>query len=106
MIDNLARIVHEVAKEKGWWDDERGLPELLALVHSEVSEALEVYRSHSLDSWTEADGKPEGITAELADVIIRVLDICAAYNLPIEDELYNKVAYNKTRPYRHGGKLA
>lgn len=48
--------------------------------------------------------KPEGIAAEFADTIIRILDTCAAYKIPIEQALLDKMAYNDTRPYRHGGK--
>ena len=48
--------------------------------------------------------KPEGIAAELADVIIRVLDYCAYAGIDIENVLKVKHEYNKSRPYRHGGK--
>lgn len=46
----------------------------------------------------------EGIAAELADVIIRVLDYCAYAGIDIENVLEVKHEYNKSRPYRHGGK--
>ena len=48
--------------------------------------------------------QPEGIAAELADVIIRVLDYCAYAGIDIENVLEVKHEYNKSRPYRHGGK--
>lgn len=48
--------------------------------------------------------KPEGIPTELADIIIRVLDICGANNIDIQGALDEKMEYNMTRPYRHGGK--
>ena len=48
--------------------------------------------------------KPEGNAAELADVIIRVLDYCAYAGIDIENVLEVKHEYNKSRPYRHGGK--
>lgn len=51
-----------------------------------------------------AEQKPEGIAAELADVIIRVLDYCAYAGIDIENVLEVKHEYNKSRPYRHGGK--
>lgn len=48
--------------------------------------------------------KPEGIPSELADIIIRVLDICAANGIDIAAAIADKMAFNETRPYRHGGK--
>jgi NTP pyrophosphatase (non-canonical NTP hydrolase) len=50
--------------------------------------------------------KPEGIPSELADVIIRVLDMCGALGIDIAAALADKMAFNETRPYRHGGKLS
>lgn len=52
----------------------------------------------------EHHSKPEGIPTELADVIIRVLDYCAYAGIDIENVLEVKHEYNKSRPYRHGGK--
>lgn len=48
--------------------------------------------------------KPEGIPTELADIIIRVLDICAYHGIDIEAAIADKARYNEHRPYRHGGK--
>lgn len=49
-------------------------------------------------------GKPEGIPIELADVIIRILDYCGYAGIDIEAAIRQKHEYNKSRPYRHGGK--
>lgn len=110
-ISTLIKKSHETSTSKGWWDNEnRNIGELLALVHSEISEALEVYRirgeSGLNDIWHREDGKPEGFTVELADTLIRIFDMCAAYELDLEDALRTKMEFNKSRPYRHGNKKA
>ena len=105
-INEVARQIHENAVDHGWWDEERGFPEVLALIHSEVSEALEEYRNGRLPTevYTGNNGKPEGIPIELADVIIRVLDYCGYAGIDIDAAISQKHEYNRTRPYRHGGK--
>jgi len=104
-IKTLVQESNETAHKKGWWDRQREIPELLALVHSEVSEALEAYRIGEIDTaWYEGNGKPEGFVMELADVVIRIADLCGEFKLDLESALVEKMAYNKTRPYKHGNK--
>jgi len=106
-IKTLIRKSHKTATEKGWWDPpKREIPELLALIHSEVSEALEAYRIGEIDTaWYEGNGKPEGFVIELADVVIRIADLCGEFNLDLENAIVEKMAYNETRSYRHGDKV-
>lgn len=87
---------HAIAKEKGWWDSQRNDGELIALMHSELSELLEAMRTH---------GSKEAIAEELADCCIRIFDYCGARDINLEEALLKKIEYNKTRPYRHGKKF-
>ena len=109
-ISELVEVSHETAVEKGWHDSTREAPELLCLIHSEVSEVLEEYRNGR--GYTEVyyneskPDKPEGIPIELADIVIRIADMCGAYEIDLDAALRTKLAYNQSRPYRHGGKKA
>jgi len=111
-LEELIKEAHQTAVEHGWWDEDRNIGECIALMHSELSEALEEWRSGDDIAITHHDikrdltWKPEGFTVELADVLIRIFDLCGRHNLPIVEALQEKMAYNKTRAYRHGGKIA
>ena len=106
-ISDLIKESHETAVEKGWWDEERSLGDQFSNFHAEISEAWEEYRSGSGVAEIYFEGaKPCGLPIELADVLIRIFDTCGKYNIPLEDALRIKLGYNKTREYRHGGKLA
>lgn len=91
-IAEAAWLIHKNAKEKGFWDEKRNFGEALALIHSEVSEALEAYR----------EGDDIAMGEELADIVIRTLDLAEGLGYNIEAEIQQKMEYNKTRPRMHG----
>lgn len=77
----------------------RTFPEIVALIHSELSEALEEYRSnHGVTEVYQEAEKPEGVPIELADAIIRILDYCGYAGIDIVAALERKHEYNKSPP--------
>lgn len=94
-ISEMQKEIHKNSMKKGWWESPRPVPEILCLIHSEVSEALEAFRNNDLANFRE----------ELADVAIRLLDAAEGYGVDLEAEIIKKHEFNKTRPYRHGGKV-
>lgn len=103
-INDYVKEIHENAKEKGWYDKPRTPLEIHALIHSEISEAVEEVRKDTKPFYIE-NGKPEGEAIELVDAVIRIMDYFAYNNWDLERLLKIKMEYNKTRPNRHGGKL-
>ena len=93
-IQEWQKEIHENAKNHGWWENPRPVPEILCLIHSEVSEALEAYREND----------KEGFAEELADIAIRLMDAAEGYGINLESEIYKKHEKNKLRSFRHGGK--
>ena len=91
-ITEAAKLIHENARNKGFGDESRNFGEILALIHSEVSEALEAYRN----------GNDAEIGEELADIVIRTFDLAMGWGIDIEDEMLKKMVYNTTRPRMHG----
>ncbi|WP_217597854.1 hypothetical protein [Cohnella sp. GbtcB17] len=122
-INGYVAAAHANAVSKGWWDEERSFGEIIALIHSEASEALEDYRAGKqptevwyervtpmgmtaiVDSRLYEHDKPCGIPSELADIVIRVFDAAGRYGIDLEQAIAEKMAYNATRPQRHGGKV-
>ena len=100
-LNDLACEIVAINTRNGWnvtqpadWGNDYKVPAVLALIHSEVSEALEAFRADDRANFEE----------ELADIMIRVLDLSAGLAIDLDAAVRSKLEANKTRGYRHGGK--
>ena len=115
-VAQIVEAAHANSVAKGFWDDQRmgalsrldqglvqrTIPEKLALIHSEVSEALEDYRDGAMVTTVGETGKPVGFPSELADIVIRVCDLAGALGVDLEAEIAQKMRHNASRPRKHG----
>lgn len=103
-LKELSKIAFRDACEKGWYDQNDRRPlEIHALIHSEISEATEAVRAEAPHFYRQG-AKPEGEAVELADAVIRIADYFGAKGWDLEAIVKAKLEFNRTRPYRHGGK--
>ena len=119
-VNELAQEIHKRNIEKGFYEDEKNIGEMLCLIHSEVSEALEADRkdnyckvnAKSLGGWIDDEDFKQHYSVEakytfeeeMADIFIRVLDMCAFKGIDIENHVKCKMRYNNFREYKHGKK--
>ncbi|MCK5563711.1 MAG: hypothetical protein KAJ07_00555 [Planctomycetes bacterium] len=109
-IKEIMNEATKTAKSKGFGiRTEADIPKALCLIHSEISEALEEYRNPEMPiTTTYTEGltkqKPAGFTVELADALIRICHLADDLGLDLEEAIKVKMAYNKTRPHKHGKK--
>lgn len=106
-ILDLIHHAHTTSAAHGFWEGQvpqQVLPEKVALMHSELSEALEAWRAGDPMFYLDADSKPEGILVELADCMIRIADFVGALRegTLFLEALAMKLNYNTTRPFKHG----
>lgn len=102
----IVKEAHANAVRKGWHDGKNINPDrvlaLLALVASEIGEAVEDVRDWSLGLAYDENGKPCGLPSELADVVIRVADMCGLLGIDLNEAISAKMEYNATREHKHG----
>lgn len=111
-IDALQRVAWDIAVQKGWHEDfdfsggiyHTNIGERLALVHSEVSELLEAFRNGTELQNCDKPIELTQLSEELADIVIRCMDIAHEYKQSLGKAIVLKLAYNATRPHKHGGK--
>jgi len=119
-LDALTESSYKNSREHGFWADadfleENGhkelvyryvIPTKLMLMVSELSEALDNIRDGTLEKgttmWYTDTGKPDGFATELADAIIRILDVVGYLDIDITEVIREKEKYNRTRPPKHG----
>lgn len=119
-ISELQTRAYDHAKNKGFWEDYEEatfdawpsqtaaveaafIGQKLALIHSEVSEALEEVRAGIYEATHLSGEKPEGLPSELADIVIRVADLCGALEIDLESTIIEKLDYNsRSRGHKHG----
>ena len=92
-LKELCKKSHEIAKEKGWWDDTT-IQEKILMTIVELSEAVQKDRA----------GDEAGFYEEIADVFIRLTDLTEYLGIDIEAEIERKMEMNKKREYKHGKK--
>lgn len=102
-LNDLVHVCHTAAYDIGWWFDQDGLDirgnnytfsNRLMLIVSELVEAMEADRKDLMDSHLP---HRKGTEVELADAVIRIADLCGAYNLDLSGAIKEKMLYNKSR---------
>ena len=101
----LCTMIHASARDHGFWDSELNFGEKIALVHSELSEALEKNRkgvNNGLGLADEHCPQHSGVAIELADAIIRIMDLAGYLGMDIGAAIIENMNFNSNRPYLHG----
>lgn len=120
-ISEIVDRAHQNAVKHGFWENPPEFGTAVALIHSELSEALEEMRAgnkirpgapvpmlyysgggYVASAPTKCCVKPEGVAIELADAVIRIADLCGHMGIDLESAIALKMEYNEGRPFKHG----
>jgi hypothetical protein len=99
-----ADYMNEISHIHGWWETRHNDFEKMALIHSEISEAVEGLRKGNPPD--EHLPQFKSVEVELADAVIRIMDFEVEHDLNVIGAIFAKAKFNESRSYRHGGKLA
>lgn len=115
LLIDLQNEIHENAVQKGFWEEPVNIAEKLMLIVSEVAEMCEADRkkrrcfvvphTHGSDEGFKAyflEHVKDTFEDEMADTIIRLLDMAKKLDIPLEEHIRAKMRYNSLRPYKHG----
>lgn len=119
-VEVIQEIAHKVNLANGWWEEREFVQkelshfmdntphmaiELLGLVTSEISEAMEAARKHPRSQWGDAKTK-DTMVREMGGAIVRLMDLAEHLQLPLGAAVIEEIRHNATRGYRHGGRAA
>ena len=99
-FEDIQKVIHQNAVAHGWWEEPREDGTLIALIMSEAAEALEALRKGNKPD--EHCPQFSGAEVELADVVIRIMDMAEARGWDVAGAIVAKHEFNKGRPYKHG----
>jgi len=91
-INDFAKLIRDYRERKGFETSWNNMPTKLMLCVTELSEAMEAHRKNDIGNFNE----------EIADTMIRLMDITSSLGIDIETEIINKMAKNQGREFRHG----
>lgn len=117
----IQSAAYTINRENGWWNQrlltlatlrDKGVDhtpnlaiELIGLMHTELSEAVEAARKHRKQSWDDAKTK-DTMVRELAGTVVRIMDMSEFFGLPLAEAILEEIKANAERGYMHGGKNA